>query len=63
MSKVIKLNKGLDIKLNGEAEKTVKTGVKCMHYAVKPTDFFTLNPPIGSKGRRRSQSGRCFILR
>lgn len=26
MSKVIKLNKGLDIKLNGEAEKTVKTG-------------------------------------
>ena len=49
MSKVIKLNKGLDIKLNGEAEKTVKTGVKCMHYAVKPTDFFTLTPRLAVK--------------
>lgn len=49
MSKVVKLNKGLDIKLNGEAEKVVKSGGKCMFYAVKPTDFFTLIPRLAVK--------------
>lgn len=45
MTKVTKLTKGLDIKLVGEAEKTVKeytTG----HYAVKPTDFRGVYPKL-----------------
>ena len=49
MSKVIKLKKGLDIKLNGEAEKVVKAGGKCDFYALKPTDFRTLTPKLTVK--------------
>ena len=39
MSKVIKLKKGLDIKLNGEAEKVVQPAGKITSCALKPTDF------------------------
>lgn len=49
MSKVIKLKKGLDIKLNGEAEKTVLQAESCDLYAVKPTDFRTLTPRLAVK--------------
>ena len=45
MSKVIKLKKGLDIKLNGEAEKVVQPAGKITSCALKPTDFRVL-PPI-----------------
>ena len=43
MSKVIKLKKGLDIKLKGEAENLVKNIERCDSYAVKPTDFRLLS--------------------
>ena len=49
MSKVIKLKKGLDIKLKGEAEKVVKAGGKCTLYAMKPTDFRALTPKLTVK--------------
>lgn len=49
MSKVIKLKKGLDIKLNGEAEKVVSPSEKCDLYAVKPTDFRALTPKLAVK--------------
>lgn len=49
MSKVIKLKKGLDIKLNGEAEKVVKPAEKCHLYAVKPTDFRAITPKLAVK--------------
>lgn len=49
MSKVIKLKKGLDIKLYGEAEKVVQTAGTCEFYAVKPTDFRALTPRLSVK--------------
>lgn len=49
MSKVIKLKKGLDIKLNGEAEKVIKSSEKCQFYAIKPTDFRALSPKLAIK--------------
>lgn len=49
MSKVIKLKKGLDIKLNGEAEKVVQPAGKISSCAVKPTDFRALTPKLTVK--------------
>ena len=45
MSKVIKLKKGLDIKLNGEAEKVVQP-------AVKTDGFPGYDSETSSQGRR-----------
>ena len=52
MSKVIKLKKGLDIKLKGEAENLVKNIERCDFYAVKPTDFRLLTPKKEVAGGR-----------
>lgn len=49
MSKVIKLKKGLDIKLNGEADKVVQTLGAGSRYALKPTDFRALTPKLTVK--------------
>lgn len=49
MSKVIKLKKGLDIKLNGEAEKVVQPAGKITGCALKPTDFRALTPKLSVK--------------
>lgn len=57
MSKVIKLKKGLDIKLNGEAEKVVKTIEKCNLYAVKPTDFRAITPKLAVKAGDEVKAG------
>ncbi len=46
MSKVIKLKKGLDIKLNGEAEKVVQSACKISSCALKPTDFRSMTPKL-----------------
>jgi len=45
MSKVIRLSKGLDIKLLGEPEKTLKT-IECKKFAIKPTDFHAVIPKL-----------------
>ena len=58
MSKVIKLKKGLDIKLNGEAEKVVQPAGKITSCALKPTDFRAMTPKLAVK-----ESGRCLIYR
>ncbi len=62
MSKVIKLKKGLDIKLNGEAEKTVNSGGKCSHYAIKPTDFTALTPKLAIKAGDVVQAGDVLFM-
>ena len=49
MSKVIKLKKGLDIKLNGEAEKVVQPAGKITSCALKPTDFRAMTPKLAVK--------------
>ncbi|WP_059025678.1 Na(+)-translocating NADH-quinone reductase subunit A [Gabonibacter massiliensis] len=57
MSKVIKLKKGLDIKLKGEAEKTVASVEGCNLYAVKPTDFRALTPKLMVKAGNEVKAG------
>ncbi|MDR2065880.1 MAG: Na(+)-translocating NADH-quinone reductase subunit A [Prevotellaceae bacterium] len=46
MLKVIKLKKGLDIKLKGEPEKIFGAAEKPLKYALKPTDFVGLTPKL-----------------
>jgi Na+-transporting NADH:ubiquinone oxidoreductase subunit A len=49
MLKVIKLKKGLDIKLEGEADLAKRSPVSCDYYAIKPTDFRALTPKLEVK--------------
>jgi Na+-transporting NADH:ubiquinone oxidoreductase subunit A len=46
MSKVIKIRRGLDIRLKGAAGKTVVPSGPSEFYAVKPTDFLGLDPRV-----------------
>jgi Na+-transporting NADH:ubiquinone oxidoreductase subunit A len=46
MSKDIKIKKGLDIKLVGEADKTVKDAPKSRTYTIKPSDFHLITPKM-----------------
>ena len=57
MSKVIKLKKGLDIKLNGEAEKVVKPAGKIAFCALKPTDFRAVTPKLAVKAGDEVKAG------
>ena len=62
MSKVIKLKKGLDIKLKGEAENVVKNVEKCNLYAVKPTDFRLLTPKLAVKVGDQVKAGDVLFI-
>ncbi|MEE3244103.1 MAG: Na(+)-translocating NADH-quinone reductase subunit A [Bacteroidota bacterium] len=46
MSKDIKIKKGLDIKLVGEAEKTLAEAPKSRTYVIKPSDFHLVTPKM-----------------
>ena len=46
MSKIIKLCKGLDIRLQGEAAKTIVNAPKASEYAVSPLDFEGVTPKM-----------------
>lgn len=46
MSLSVKLKKGLDIRLKGQAEKILNPEVQSLHYAVKPVDFPGLTPKL-----------------
>ncbi len=49
MSEVIKIKKGLDIKLKGKAEKVLEKSDRSETYAIKPTDFPGLTPKLKVK--------------
>jgi len=49
MSEVIKIRKGLDIKLKGKADKIFIKAPRSKTYSVKPVDFQTLTPKIVAK--------------
>jgi len=49
MSEIIKIKRGLDIKLLGKADKTVVTLRSAGLFAVKPTDFIGLIPKLNVK--------------
>ena len=49
MSKVIKIKKGLNIPLVGQAEKILAKAEKSQTYAIRPTDFHGLTPKLKVK--------------
>jgi Na+-transporting NADH:ubiquinone oxidoreductase subunit A len=49
MSITVKLKKGLDIRLKGQAEKVLNPELHSSHYAVKPIDFPGLTPKLNIK--------------
>src|SRR5512133_1321384 len=49
MSGSVKLKKGFDLRLKGNAEKKLSVGIESVLYAVKPTDFPGLIPKMEVK--------------
>jgi len=49
MYEIIKIKRGLDIKLKGKAEKTFQKADQSGLYAIKPTDFIGLTPKLNVK--------------
>ena len=62
MSKVIKLKKGLDIQLKGEAEKVVQPAGKLTSCALKPTDFRALTPKLMVKAGDAVKAGDVLFV-
>ncbi len=57
MSKVIKIKKGLNIPLKGEAEKILNDAPRSSHYAVFPIDFHGLTPKMMVKEGEKVKAG------
>ncbi|MDR1347688.1 MAG: Na(+)-translocating NADH-quinone reductase subunit A [Prevotellaceae bacterium] len=57
MLKVIKLKKGLDIKLKGEPEKIFGAADKPVKYALKPADFIGVTPKLAVQEGDKVKSG------
>lgn len=57
MSKVIKIKKGIDIRLKGKAEKVLVDLGMSANYAVKPTDFEGLTPKLSVKAGHEVKTG------
>lgn len=57
MSKYIKINRGLDIKLEGEAERVYANGITTATVAIKPTDIVGLTPKLLVKAGDKVKAG------
>lgn len=62
MSKVIRLKKGLDIKLIGEAEKAIVNAPVAETYAVKPSDFKGVTPKLLVKVDDQVKAGTSLFF-
>lgn len=62
MSKVIKIKKGLDIKLKGAAEKVTVQAGNASVYAIKPPDFVGLTPKLKAKPGDEVQIGSPVLF-
>jgi len=57
MSQDIRIKKGLDIKLNGEAEKVTKNADSCSVFTLKPEDFHSIIPKLSVKVGAKLKAG------
>ena len=57
MSKDIKIRKGLNIRLQGEAEKTLSKAPRSRTFAIRPKDFHLVTPKMVIKEGTRVQAG------
>jgi Na+-transporting NADH:ubiquinone oxidoreductase subunit A len=62
MSKVIKIKKGLDIKLKGAAEKVISNVEPASAYAVKPIDFPGIVPKLVARPGDRVKAGSILFF-
>jgi Na+-transporting NADH:ubiquinone oxidoreductase subunit A len=62
MSKVIKIKKGLDIKLIGAAEKIISNVQPASTYAVKPTDFPGIVPKLAARPGDKVKAGSVLFF-
>jgi len=62
MGKIITLKKGLDIKLNGEAEKILVDTNKTKMFAVQPTDFEGIIPKLVVKPETEVKAGTVLFF-
>ncbi|WP_179351536.1 Na(+)-translocating NADH-quinone reductase subunit A [Winogradskyella vidalii] len=61
MSKDIKIKKGLDIKLVGEAEKATENAVISNFYSIRPEDFHTIIPKLVAKEGTHVKAGETLF--
>ncbi len=62
MSKVIKIRKGLDIKLKGTAEKIISQAEPATSYATKPIDFPGITPKLASRPDDKVKAGSVLFF-
>ena len=62
MSKDIRIKKGLDIKLKGEAEKTISKAVVSKYYALRPEDFHSVTPKLAIKVGSKIKAGETVFF-
>lgn len=61
MSKDIRIKKGLDIKLVGEAEKTTENAIISNFYYIRPEDFHSIIPKLVAKEGTRVKAGETLF--
>lgn len=61
MSKDIRIKKGLDIKLVGEAEKTTENAIISNFYSIRPEDFHSIIPKLVAKEGTRVKGGETLF--
>ncbi|WP_299099126.1 Na(+)-translocating NADH-quinone reductase subunit A [uncultured Winogradskyella sp.] len=61
MSKDIKIKKGLDIKLVGEAEKATENAIISNFYSIRPEDFHSIIPKLVAKEGTRVKAGETLF--
>ena len=61
MSKTVKIRKGVDIKLKGEAEKVFATAEMSDTFAIKPPDFHGLTPKLAVKAGDEVKAGQILF--
>lgn len=63
MSKDIRIKKGLDIRLVGEAEKTVENAIISNFYAIRPEDFHSIIPKLVVKEGAHVKAGEPLFYK
>lgn len=61
MSKDIRIKKGLDIRLVGEAEKATENAIISNFYSVRPEDFHSIIPKLVAKEGMRVKAGETLF--
>lgn len=61
MSNDIKIKKGLDIKLVGEADKVSEKSVKSNYYTIRPEDFHSITPKLIAKEGSKIKAGEAIF--